>query len=157
MDGFKKMYISLINFGEWLQSPFLLVVRLFWGYLFLQAGLKKLYDIAGTTNFINELGIPFPELNAHLLIWTEIIGGAFFILGFLSRLISLPLIFAMIVAFVTAHFEPIKAFLDSPSGILKESPFTYLIASLIILIFGPGKFSIDYIFEMLGKSKKKNK
>lgn len=155
MDGLKKMYTSLINFGEWLQSPFLLAVRLFWGFLFLQTGLKKLSDIAGTTNFIYSLGIPFPELNAHLLAWTETIGGACLILGFGSRLICLPLIFAMIMAFATAHVEPIKTFLESPSGILKASPFTYLIASLIVLIFGPGKFSIDYILEMLCRSKNK--
>jgi len=154
MDGLKKMYISLINFGEWLQSPFLLTVRLFWGFLFLQAGLKKLSDIAATTNYIDALGFPLPEFNAQLLAWTETIGGACLIIGFLSRLISLPLIFAMIMAFATAHIEPIKTFLDSPSGILKASPFTYLTASLIVLIFGPGKFSIDYILEMFGKSKK---
>lgn len=155
MDSLKKAYTSLINFGEWLQSPFLLVVRLFWGYLFLQTGLKKIADIAGTTNYISSLGIPFPELNAHLLAWTETIGGACLILGFASRLISLPLIFSMIMAFAIAHVEPIKAFLNSPSGILKASPFTYLLAALIVLIFGPGKFSIDYLLEMLGRSKNK--
>lgn len=155
MDTIKNFYNSLIKFGSSLQSFLLLAVRLFWGILFFQAGSGKLAKMPATIESLANIGIPLPELSAHLLAWTETIGGACLIVGFASRLVALPLIFGMLVALFTAHFDGIKNVLSNPGSILKLSPFTYLLASLIVLIFGPGRFSIDYVLEMLGRSKHK--
>jgi putative oxidoreductase len=151
----KRFYQSLINMGNAFQSPFLLLVRLVWGFLFLQGGMGKISDISYVTDFFYSLGIPFAEFNAHLVAWVEAIGGACLILGVASRLVSIPLIIIMIVALLTAHFDGIKTAFDDPSGLFKQSPFTFLFASLLIFIFGPGVFSIDAISEKFTKSKVK--
>jgi putative oxidoreductase len=63
--------------------------------------------------------------------------------GLLSRVVSIPLAFTMIVAYATAH----RADLGSISGILNAGPFSFLVASLVILAFGPGCLSLDRLIE----------
>lgn len=153
IDNIKNSYLSLIKFSSSFKTLFLLAVRLLWGILFLQAGLGKIANINGTIEFFHSLGIPFSDLMAHLVAWTEAIGGACLVIGFASRLVSLPLMLIMIVAILTAHIPSIKAAFSDPSIFFKQSPFTFFLASLIIFIFGPGKISLDYFFEKLTKSK----
>ncbi|GMM84678.1 DoxX family protein [Pseudoalteromonas sp. MTN2-4] len=51
------------------------------------------------------LGLPFPELLAFLAGWTEFLGGWLLLLGLLTRLISIPLIFTMLVAITCVHWH----------------------------------------------------
>lgn len=134
--------------GNSLQSVFLLALRLIWGFWFLQSGLGKWKNFGSVIDYFRELGIPYPELNAYAAMFTEIIGGTLLILGLFSRVAAIPLIIVMIVALATAHHEALSGLIDDPQGILKESPFTFLIAALTVFVFGPGKISLDYL---LGK------
>ncbi|HEV8052779.1 MAG TPA: DoxX family protein [Parachlamydiaceae bacterium] len=143
MFYFTAFYRSLISLGNFLQPIFLLAVRLFWGWQFFKAGLGKLDDITGTASFFETLGIPAPELNAYLAASTELVGGLFLMLGLASRLVALPLIGTMIVALLTAHYQATANIFDDPVKFVNQPPFTFLMASAIILIFGPGLFSID--------------
>ncbi len=152
IGSLKKNYNSLIHFSTSLQDFLLLAIRLFWGFLFFQTGFGKLQNINSVGDFFYSLGIPFPEVSAHLVAWVETIGGACLILGFASRLISIPLILTMLVALLVAHYD--STIFKDPSILLKQSPFTFLLASLIIFVFGPGKISLDYFFERLLSSKK---
>ncbi len=149
MTFLKNSYLALINFSSSLESLFLLAVRLFWGFLFFQTGSGKLNNLQNLADYFYTLKIPFPEISAPLLAWTETIGGICLMAGIASRLVSLPLIFAMLVAFLTAHIESVKNVIDDPNELLKQGAFTFLLASLIIFIFGPGKFSFDYLLERL--------
>jgi len=151
----KTSYQSLINAGNFLQSPLLLVVRIFWGALFYFAGMGKLSNIDSTISFFQSLGIPFPEFNTYLVAWVETVGGLCLMAGFASRLVAIPLIITMVVAFLTVHSDALHGFMSNPSGVFKESPFTYLFATLLIFIFGPGMLSVDALIERLfGNSKK---
>lgn len=136
-------YLSLISFGNAFQPFLLLAIRLFWGVLFLQAGLGKMQNISNVVGFFQELEIPFPLLNAYIVTIVESVGGLCLILGLGSRLVAIPLAITMIVAFVTAHPQTLTSFLADPAEITKESPFTFFLVCLIILAFGPGKFSLD--------------
>jgi uncharacterized membrane protein YphA (DoxX/SURF4 family) len=49
------------------------------------------------------LGLPFPALLANLVILVEFFGGWLLLIGALTRLISIPLMFTMIVAATTVH------------------------------------------------------
>ncbi|WP_417535961.1 DoxX family protein [Methylophaga sp.] len=51
------------------------------------------------------LGLPFPELMAYLAWGAEYLGAIFLILGLGIRLVTLPLMFTMIVAAVTVHWQ----------------------------------------------------
>ena len=75
-----------------LQSPFLLLIRVYWGWLFLQSGIGKFGHIDKVVSFFTDLGIPAPTLNAYFNASLETIGGILLILGLASRLIAVPLL-----------------------------------------------------------------
>jgi len=139
----EKYYRLLIRAGSGLQSPFLLAVRLYWGWQFAQTGWGKLSDIHKVIGFFTALGIPAPALNAWFVSGLEFAGGLLLILGLGSRLIALPLVIDMIVAYITADREALFSILSSPDKFMAAAPFTFLVASSIVLIFGPGKASLD--------------
>ena len=126
-----------------LQSPLLLAVRLYWGWQFFQTGLGKLTNIPKIIEFFTSLGIPFPAFNAYLVGSLECVGGALLFLGLGSRIIALPLTFNMLVAYITADREAFFSVLSDPGKFYGADPYTFLFASLLILIFGPGKISLD--------------
>jgi hypothetical protein len=47
------------------------------------------------------------------------------------------------VAFLTAHTGDARAVLSEPSRLVTSPPFTFLLASAIVLLFGPGVVSLD--------------
>src|SRR3954462_5249978 len=88
-----------------LQSPFLLLIRVDWGWLFLQSGIGKFGHIDKVVSFFTDLGIPVPTLRAYFIASLETVGGILLILGLASRLNSVPLLINMIVADITADRE----------------------------------------------------
>ena len=139
----KKYYSLLIQVSSSLQSPFLLAVRLYWGWQFMQTGWGKLTDIGKVVGFFTNLGIPAPTLNAYFVSALEFGGGALLILGLGSRLIALPLVVDMLTAYITADREAFFSFFSNPDKFTAAAPYTFLIASLLILIYGPGMISMD--------------
>ena len=144
----KFFYQTLIRAGEIFQNLFLLAVRLIWGWQFFITGKGKLADIPAIAEFFKSLHIPFPEANAYLVGSVEMIGGALLFIGLFARLISLPLICTMSVAFLTADIEATSHFFSDPTNFFMKSPFSFLMAVLIIFSFGPGKISLDYLFKI---------
>jgi putative oxidoreductase len=142
-DFLEKYYGVLIRGGSSLQSPFLLAVRLYWGWQFMQTGWGKLTDIGKVIGFFTDLGIPAPAANAYFVSALEFGGGTLLILGLGSRLIALPLVIDMLVAYIAADREALFSFLSNPDKFTAAAPYTFLIASLLILIFGPGMISVD--------------
>jgi putative oxidoreductase len=138
-----NLYGLLIRVSNSLQSLFLLVVRLYWGWQFAQTGWGKLGDIGKVTNFFTSLGIPAPALNAWFVSGLEFAGGILLILGLGSRLIALPLAIDMVVAYIAADREALGKIFSDPDKFYAAAPYTFLFASLIVLIFGPGKYSVD--------------
>ena len=130
-----------------LQSLFLLIVRLYWGWQFCQTGWGKLHNMPHVVEFFTSLGIPAPALNAYFVSGLEFAGGILLALGLGGRLIALPLTFDMIVAYVTADRAALLSFFSKPEDFSAAAPFTFLMASLIILIFGSGRFSLDYLID----------
>ena len=139
----ENYYRLLIRVSSNLQSPFLLAVRLYWGWQFMQTGWGKLTDLGKVVQFFTELGIPAPALNAYFVSALEFGGGLLLILGLGSRIIALPLVINMLVAYVTADREALFSIFSSPDKLTAAAPYTFLVASLIVLIFGPGKVSVD--------------
>jgi putative oxidoreductase len=149
----EKYYAALIRVSSSLQSPFLLAVRLYWGWQFMQTGWGKLSDIGKVIGFFTDLGIPAPALNAYFVASLELGGGLLLLLGLGSRLIALPLVVNMLVAYITADREALFSIFSSPDKFTGAAPYTFLMASLIVLIFGPGKFSVDALLARLRSSR----
>jgi putative oxidoreductase len=139
----EKYYRLLIRVTSSLQSPFLLAVRLYWGWQFAQTGWGKLNDISKVIGFFTDLGIPAPALNAYFVSALEFGGGLLLVFGLGSRLIALPLVIDMIVAYIAADREALFSIISNPDKFTAAAPYTFLVASLIVLIFGPGKASVD--------------
>ena len=151
----KAGYEWVTNIFDYLRSPLLLAMRLFWGWQFFIAGKGKLLNLDQTVDFFTQLGLPFPQLNAILAGSTECIGGLLLLLGLGSRLISIPLAFTMVVAYLTADREALMAIITKPDDFVAATPFLFLLTSLIVLAFGPGYFSIDTLIgKFTGKKKR---
>jgi len=140
-----KIYAMFSRLSSKLQSPFLLAVRLYWGWQFAQSGWGKLHRLDGVTQFFASLNIPFPHANAILVSNLEFVGGILLILGLASRLNGLVLSGNMLVAYITADREALGSILSDPGKFYAADPYTFLFASVIMLIFGAGLFSADAI------------
>src|SRR5215467_9740597 len=130
-----------------LKSPFLLAVRLYWGWQLMQSGWGKLHNIAGVTEFFASLGLPAPHVTALAISNLELFGGALLALGLGSRLIGLVLSVNMLMAYITADREALMSVISDPGKFYNADPFTFLMASLLVFILGAGFFSLDRIVQ----------
>ena len=86
-----------------------LALRLYLAPIFWMAGTGKLADIESTAAWFGNpdwgLGLPFPVAMAWLAASTETIGAVLLVVGLAVRWISVPLMFTMIVAIVSVHWQ----------------------------------------------------
>jgi putative oxidoreductase len=143
----RRFYGWLIIVGNGLRSPFLFLIRLYWGWQLFQTGKGKLMDLSKPTQFFESLHIPFPHFSAVLVGSTEAIGGLLLLVGFASRLVSVPLMISLTVAYLTADLSLVKNIFNDPDKFLAADEFLFLFAVLIVFIFGPGKFSLDWLIQ----------
>jgi len=144
--GYRALTGALACAGAWLQPPFLLLVRLYWGWQFAATGLGKLHHLDKVTSFFASLGIPFPGLNAPFVSVLEFAGGILLILGLASRPVALLLAADMAVAYLTADREALFSLFRDPDKFYAAAPYTFLFASVIILVFGAGALALDRLF-----------
>lgn len=116
-------------------SLFLLSLRILFGVLLLTHGIQKWHnfsEISGT--FPDPLGVG-NQVSMGLAIFAEITCSIGFIFGALYRLVLIPMIFTMGMAFFVIHGgDPFAA---------KELAFIYLVVFILMYVVGPGKFAID--------------
>jgi len=139
----KKLYNLFFYYVAFAQSPFLLFVRLYWGYQLIQSGWGKLHHLDKVTEFFTSLNLPMPAPTAVAISCLEFFGGIFLAIGLLSRLTSLALTINLIVAYITADREALFSIFSDPDKFYAAAPYTFLVASVIVLLFGPGKFAVD--------------
>jgi putative oxidoreductase len=139
----KNFYRLLTHLGNLLQSPVLLLLRLYWGWQLFLTGKGKLVNLDTTANFFASLNIPLPKLNAFMAGSVECVGGLLLFIGLGSRLVSIPVAFTMVVAYITADAAALRAFLTDPGQFTGAAPFPFLLVSLLVLAFGPGALSVD--------------
>src|SRR5277367_7118376 len=137
------LYMRFSSLISKLQSPFLLVVRLYWGCQFAQSGWGKLHHLDKITSFFTTLNIPFPSQNALFISGLEFVGGILLIVGLGARLTGLLLAGNMLVAYWTADREALFSVFSDPGKFYVADPYTFLFASAMVLVFGAGLFSVD--------------
>ena len=151
MKLLSKIQALLAKVGQLLQSPVLLVIRLYWGWQFIGTGWGKLHKLDDVTKYFASLNIPAPHLNAIMAASTETIGGILLILGLFSRFASLALIGVMCVAYSTAERDALNAIFSDTDKFFAATPFLFLYACVLVFAFGPGKFAVD---ALIGRGKK---
>ena len=145
----RSAYRLFRKFADTLQSPFLLAIRLYWGWQLAQSGWGKLHHIPQVTDFFTSLNIPFSHANAVFVSNLEFFGGILLILGLASRLTGLVLTGNMLVAYITADREALGSIFSDPGKFYAADPYTFLFASLIVLVFGAGYLSVDAILDRI--------
>jgi putative oxidoreductase len=106
-DGFVKAVSSL-------QSPFLLLVRVYWGWQLSQNGWAKLHNLAHVTDFFSSLGLPAPHATAAFVSSFEFVCGILLALGLLTRIAALGLTIDMFTAYWTADHVALLSFVSDP-------------------------------------------
>lgn len=128
--------VATLKKQQWLP---LFGLRLALAYGFYGPAKLKLADIPAIASWFEEIGIPFPHVNAYLATGTEVLGVILLALGLGTRLIAIPLIVTMLVAIATVHWA--NGFEAGNNGF--EIPLYYILMLLVLLFFGAGKFSVD--------------
>lgn len=117
-----NIYKKIIGKLEYLNGVPALLIRIYLAPVFIMAGYSKLQlgnpDVTGLASLMADpnivnwfgnsdwgLGLPFPGLMANLAAWTEFLGGWLLLFGVLTRLVSIPLMFTMIVAATSVHAD----------------------------------------------------
>jgi len=142
-------YELLITIASSLKSPFLLVVRLYWGWQMFVAGSAHLSDVPAMVERFQEWGVPFPPFNVYVSGVTECVCGLLLLAGFASRLITIPLIINFCVAYLTASREVLLGIFSDPDAFVSDAAFLFLLSSVIVFIFGPGAFSVDALIKRI--------
>jgi putative oxidoreductase len=145
----KSWHDKFCHYADYLQHPFLLFVRLYWGIQLMQSGWGKLHNLDKVTDFFTSLGLPAPGFTATAISSLEFFGGLLLAIGLFSRLISLVLTINMLMAYITADKEALHSIFSDPDKFTAAAPYVFLIAALIVFLFGPGWFSVDELLSRI--------
>lgn len=126
-------------------SFLLLFIRLFFGVLFFMHGLDKL------TNF-NALSENYPSVmglgsytTLMITIFCEFACSMFLMVGLVTRVVLIPMIVAMGVAFFDIHDGMM------PEG---ELALIFMIVFVVLFMTGPGRYSVDYLIDRKARKDK---
>jgi putative oxidoreductase len=139
----RKLYALAVRVANTFQFAFLLFVRVYWGWQIAQNGWGKLHNLGHVKEFFASLNLPAPGFTATFVASAEFICGILLVTGLLSRLAGLVLAIDMLVAYITADRVALFSIFSDPDKFSAAAPYTILFAALIILIFGPGLYSLD--------------
>jgi len=119
----------------------LLFFRLVLAYGFFKPAKMKWFGIESMAGWFESLGYPFPVFSAYLAAITESIGVILLVVGFLTRFITVPLMFMMLVAIFTVHWG--NGFDAGNNGF--EIPLYYFLMLFTLMVYGSGRYSVDRI------------
>lgn len=150
----KKSVIRLLDASApWIG---LLAVRVLMGWEYLEAGLEKFHGENWFNGIQNQFPFPFngvpPAVSWQMATWFEIVGGAALIIGLGTRFFALSLIVLTVVATAAVHWPAewssfavlMKGYVISDAGFGNfKLPVLFMAMLAALLLFGPGKLSLD--------------
>lgn len=120
-------------------SLLILAVRIFFGVLFFVHGLDKMMNFSYLSDTYPSVFGLGSYMTLMLAIFTEFCCSLFLITGLMTRVVLIPMIISMAVAFFDIHDALF------PEG---ELSLIYFIVFIILFFTGPGRYSIDYLLDM---------
>lgn len=143
----KNLLVKFENITNKGQDIALFFLRMMLAYGLWEPAKTKWSDINSVADWFGSIGIFAPKLNAYIAASTEMAGVFLLIFGLGTRFISIPLIITMLVAIKTVHWE--HGFPASENGF--EIPLYFLLMFLVLVCFGSGKISVDYLIKKFRK------
>jgi putative oxidoreductase len=134
------MKLFAIGTSDTKTSVALLLLRVVAGIsIVVNHGLMKLQNYSAMSDkFPDPIGVG-SQLSLTLALGAEFFCGILLILGFATRLIAIPLIITMLTAFLIIHSaDPFS---------MKELPLLFMTMFTVVLIMGPGKYSVDSLIK----------
>jgi putative oxidoreductase len=135
----KKM---IVNFSSWSKVDLaLLVARVGIGLMMLTHGVPKMQMLLSgePIAFADVFGMGV-TLSLALAVFSEVFCSILLVLGLVTRLAAIPLIFTMLVAVFHIHA-------DDPFA-KKEMGMLYLTVYIVLYLAGGGKYALDrYVFK----------
>lgn len=129
----------------------LLVVRVVMGVAFILHGWPKIQNPMGWMNAMGGEGVPsFLQALAAL---AEFGGGIALLLGLLTPLAALGIVCQMLGALFMVHFPMGHPFVAATGGPSYELPLVYLALAILLLVLGPGRWSLDAL--LFGRTREK--
>lgn len=121
-----------------------IIPRLVVGLVFLSEGIQKFLfpESVGAGRF-EKIGFENPEFWALFVASFEIVCGTLVLIGFLTRIASIPLLIIMFTALITTKIPILleKGFWQMAHDSRTDFAMTMLL--LFLIIFGAGRFSAD--------------
>lgn len=120
-------------------SAGLLILRLVVGLAFIQHGWPKIQHA------FHWMGpdASVPALFQALAAFAEFGGGLGLIVGLLTPLAAFGIACTMLVAIVMVHLAAGNPFVSPTGGHSYEPAAVYLVIALLLILAGPGRFSLD--------------
>ena len=138
--------VPISQMASWLQSPFLLFVRLYWGWQFMTDGWGKLHNLARVTELLHLARHPRAGHQRALRRRAGVLRRPDAHPRACQPLHRLLLTCNMFVAYYTAERDALKSIFSDPDKFTgADRRTTFFFASLIILIFGAGAISVDHL------------
>jgi putative oxidoreductase len=106
-------------------------------------GIVGTGTMAGFAQWLGELGVPMPGLQARLAMISELAGGGLLALGLATRPAAIVLIITMAVASIVGHRGTGYLITNDPPG--AEYTLNLAVICMMFLLIGPGAISLDAI------------
>ena len=123
-----------------------LLLRLVFGYFWLETGWAKLHNLEFFSQRFVEWGIPLPTFSATLSGATDLVGGALLMLGLGTRIATIPMIVNMLVALAVVVLPGIS----TTDEFVELDEVLYVAVLFWLLLAGPGKASLDHLLARRG-------
>ena len=121
----------------------LLLLRSTFGLSMAYHGFNKVRrnGLVGTAGWFASIGMKWPNLQARVAAYTEIMAGLLLTFGLVTPIACVSFVSLMIVAIVTVHWK-VGYFIFLPNGGWEYCASIAVVATAIGLL-GPGKYSVD--------------
>ena len=116
------------------------IIRIVTGIAFLMHGWQKVFQFGfpGVIGAFTKMGVPMPGVMGPFIAVLELLGGVALIIGLLTRLAALGLMFDMLGAILLVHLA---------GGFFLPAGYEYALllfaSSLALVLGGPGALSVD--------------
>src|SRR5512136_82070 len=126
---------------EWLKAFAVLIGRILLVLIFLKSGVGKIENFQGTAQYMASHGMPYTNFFLVGAIFFELVGSITVIFGYFARFGALLLLIFLIPTTLIFH----NIFAD-PKMMIQFMKNVSMFGGLLVLLgFGPGRLSFDYL------------